>query len=374
MKVLVVGSGGREDALAWKIRQSPRVSDVVRVRDAASAVARAEEGGIDLVVVQQDDLLAAGLVDQLTDAGVRTFGPTRAQSKIEWSKDFSKRFMLEHAIPTARRFTSIQDAQIPLVIKADGLRAGKGVIIAHTREEAERAVEELGPELVIEEFLEGTEVSIHAFCDGKTAKLFPVSRDHKRIGEGNTGPNTGGMGTIAPVQVSRKLLDDVLERVVMPVVRETGFMGVLFPGLMLTKDGYRVLEYNARFGDPETESYVRLLDSDLVDIMEACVDGILSEVDVRWSNRVAVTIMLASKGYPGEYQRGAVVTIPVLPEGVKVFRAGVQEQNGQLITTGGRVLGVSAVGTTLVEARASAYAGAELIQFDGKYYRKDIGA
>lgn len=376
MRVLVVGGGGREHALLWKIRQSPRVSEVVRVSDAPAALERVRAGHFDLAVVQQDNMLAHGLVDDLRAAGVRTFGPTRAEARIEWSKAHAKEFMVRHGVPTARTFSSVENTPLPVVIKADGLAAGKGVIIATTHEEAQQAASALGPALVVEEFLEGREISVHAFCDGTTARLFPVSRDHKRVGDGNMGPNTGGMGTIAPVTVGHELLDDILERVVMPVVRETGFTGVLYPGLMLVDDGYRVLEYNARFGDPETESYVRLLRTDIVDIMEACIDGRLETQPIDWSGDSVVTVMLCSGGYPGEYKTGfeikGIQDAESVP-GVVVFPAATKDSNGKTVTAGGRVLGVSAIGATLVEARERAYAAADRITFEGKYLRTDIG-
>lgn len=377
MRVLIAGVGGREHALVWKILQSPRVSEVLQVADAAEALALASKGDVGLAVVQQDNLLAAGLVDQLTSMGVRTFGPTKAQAKIEWSKEYAKYFMNTHGVPTARTFRGIDEAPLPVVIKADGLKQGKGVVIAHTREEAADAVRELGPDLVIEEFLEGTEISIHAWCDGASARLFPVSRDHKRVGDGNTGPNTGGMGTIAPVSVPQDVLDDIHTRVVMPVVRETGFRGVLYPGLMLTKDGYRVLEYNARFGDPETESYVRLLTTDIVDCFDACIDGTIAQLTPTWSSEYVVTVMLCSGGYPDTYQTGfpiSGITEAESEPGIVVFKAGAEIKQGMLVTNGGRVLAVSAVGATRTEARERAYRAADKINFVGKQYRTDIGA
>lgn len=393
MRVLVIGGGGREHALVWKIRESPQVSEIfiapgnagtaglgtnvaIDVSQNEQVVNFARNRDIDLVVVQQDSCLANGLVDALLAVGIQTFGPTRAMAQIEWSKVFSKEFMQVNNIPTARTFRDLAQASLPVVVKADGLKQGKGVHIAHTLEEAQKAVQELGQEVVLEEFLEGTEVSVHAFCDGTNTRLFPVSRDHKRIGDGNTGPNTGGMGTIAPVEVPTGLLDDVLKRVIMSVVRETGYRGVLFPGLMLTSDGYRVLEYNARFGDPETESYMRLLKTDIVTCMRACIDGTLQETEIRWSKDAAVTVMLCSRGYPGAYTTGHPVSgldeAESVP-GVVVFHAGTKLDDDVVRTNGGRVLGVSAIGSNLAEARERAYRAAEKIQFEGKYYRTDIG-
>ena len=416
MDILIIGSGGREHALAWKIKQSPKCGQLyiapgnagtaevgeniaLDIKNNQAVVDFAKEKKIDLVVVSTDDQLAFGMVDALTDAGIRTFGPSKAAAKIEWSKAYAKEFMRLHNIPTAASasFSSFEDAvsymkqqQMPVVIKADGLALGKGVVIAHTKEEGEQTLRsfmkrgvfgESGETVVIEEFFEGTEVSVHAFCDGKTAKLFPVSRDHKRIGEGNTGLNTGGMGVIAPISVPETLLTNIQVTVssVVEAMKKEGapFVGVLYPGLMLTKGGIKVLEFNARFGDPECETYMRLLETDLVEIMLACINGTLADTKIKWSDTYAITVILASGGYPGTYEKGFPIKGPVqggsLDKSVVVFHAGTAMKGGNAVTAGGRVLGVSAIGDTPEEACIRAYGAAEKIQFEGKQYRKDIG-
>ncbi len=419
MDVLIIGSGGREHALAWKLRQSPNCGKLyiapgnagtagegenvaVDIKDNDAVVRFAKEKDISLVVVAPDEYLAQGMVDALTAAGVKAFGPAKAAARLEWSKAYAKEFMARHGIPTARSetFSFLPEAlqrvtaltQWPQVIKADGLALGKGVVIAESREEAERTLRsfmsgesfgESGKSVVIEEYLEGQEISIHAFCDGKTAKLFPVSKDHKRIGEGNTGANTGGMGTIAPVPaVSVETLKEIEGRIVEPVIRAmaeegTPFKGILYPGVMLTADGPKVIEFNARFGDPETQSYMRLLESDLLEIMLASVEGTLADIQIRWSDQSACTVILTSRGYPGSYEKG--FSIEGLKNGeedpsIVVFHAGTDMKNGHVVTSGGRVLGISAIGATLEEARQRAYGAAEKIRFDGKEYRRDIGA
>ncbi len=416
MNILIIGSGGREHALAWKIKQSSKCNKLyiapgnagtalegenvaLDVKNNQAVVDFAKEKDIGLVVVAPDDYLAQGMVDALTAAGVPAFGPTKAAAKLEWSKAFAKDFMKRHGIPsaTSETFSSYDKAlaymlvqKLPVVIKADGLALGKGVVIAQTHEEAEETLKsfmqdgrfgESSRVVVIEEFLEGIEVSIHAFCDGTSAKLFPVSRDHKRIGEGNTGPNTGGMGVIAPVQVPEGFLDEVKEKIVMPVIQRMAgegvpFKGILYPGLIVTEEGPKVIEFNARFGDPECETYMRLLESDLVDVLLACVEGTLAESDIRWSNMSAVTVVLASKGYPEVYEKGLAIHSleSVSDDSVVVFHAGTKKEGEQVLTNGGRVLAVSAVGATAEEAKMHAFKAAEIIQFEGKHYRTDIGA
>lgn len=420
MDILLIGGGGREHALAWKIRQSPQCGKLyiapgnpgtaslgenvaIDAKNNQAVVDFCKEKNIGLVIVGPDDYLAQGIVDALERAGITAFGPTRAAAKLEWSKAFAKDFMRRHGIPTAasETFTSLESAlqyadaltRWPAVIKADGLALGKGVVIAETKEEAEKTLRsfmsgesfgESGKTVVIEEFLEGKEASIHAFCDGKTAKLFPVSRDHKRIFDGNTGPNTGGMGVMAPVPgLDDDFLNEVKEKIVMPVINGmteegTPFRGVLYPGLMITESGPKVVEFNARFGDPECESYMRLLQSDLVEAMLACVAGALESRDILWSREdFAVTVMLASAGYPGAYEKGFPIRGIEEAErdgSVVVFHAGTAINDGQLVTAGGRVLGVSAVAEGLEEARMRAYSGAEKISFEGKQNRSDVGA
>ena len=418
MNILLIGGIAREHALAWKMRQSSLCKKLyiapgnagtaklgenvdLDIKNNHAVVEFAKHHHIGLVVIATDDYLAQGMVDALSEANIKAFGPTKAAAKLEWSKAFAKDFMKRHGIPTAssQTFTQLDRAllysenhSLPLVIKADGLALGKGVVIAESHQEAEGTLREFmsgdafgasGRTVVIEEFMEGKEVSVHAFSDGKTVKLFPTSRDHKRIGDGNTGPNTGGMGTIAPVPgLPDDFLETVRETIVMPTIEgmmEEGnpFSGILYPGLMLTAEGPKVVEFNARFGDPECESYMRLLESDLISIMLACVNGTLAEEPVVWQDNAATTVMLASGGYPGKYEKGFPITgIESAEEdpAVVVFHAGTAEKEGELITAGGRVLGVSAVGSTVKEARAAAYAAAAKIAFNGKQFRSDIGA
>lgn len=415
MNVLLIGSGGREHALAWKIAQSPRLTTLyiapgnagtlalgenvaLDVKDHSAVIAFTKEKSIELVVVGPDDPLAEGIVDSLHAAGILAFGPTQGAAKLEWSKAFAKEFMKRHGIPTAQSetFASFDDAlaylktrALPIVIKADGLALGKGVVIAGTLAEAEATLRSFmvdeafgtsGKTVVIEEFLVGKEISVHAFCDGTVAKLFPVARDHKRIGDGNTGPNTGGMGSIAPVSVSPDFLDLIHKTVIAPVVngmKEEGvpFAGILFPGIMVTEGGIRVLEFNARFGDPETQSYMRLLDSDVLEIMLDCAEGNLQGSEIRWHDGAACTVVMASGGYPGTYKSGYAIKglDTISDESVVVFYAGTEKKEGDVLTAGGRVLGVSALGTDALDAKKRAYEARSVISFDDAYSRSDIG-
>lgn len=417
MNVLVLGSGGREHALSWKIAQSPLVEKVfiapgnagtaevgenvpLDPKDHAKVAAFSKENGVGLVVVGPDDLLAAGIVDALEAAGVAVFGPTRAAAEIEWSKSYAKKLMEEEGIPTARHrvFDTKEEAveyardhALPLVVKADGLALGKGVVIASTFPEAQEAIEDMmgkkvhgsaGARVVIEEHLEGLEISVHAVCDGERALMFPSSKDHKRVGEGDTGPNTGGMGTVAPVPlVPDREMELVRTRIVEPLLsamkkRGRPFKGLLFPGIMLTKDGPMVIEFNARFGDPETQSYVRLMESDIVPLLLASAKGDVSGADIAWRPCSAATVILASRGYPGSYEKGKEIRgIDDAEEtGAVVFHAGTKEQGGKLVTSGGRVLAATATGADLRGALKSAYAAAERIEFEGMQYRRDLGA
>jgi phosphoribosylamine--glycine ligase len=416
--VLIVGSGGREHALAWKIAQSRQLGRLyvapgnggtaaiatnvaLKASDIPGIVEFARTNDIHLTLVAPDDALAAGLVDALQAAGLRAFGPRQAAAQIEASKAFSKDLMTERRIPTARyeTFTDLAAAQtyvaaqsFPQVVKASGLALGKGVYICADFDEAKQALEEImankifgdaGSSVVIEDYLAGQEISIHAFCDGATTALFPTAQDHKRIGTGDIGPNTGGMGTFAPVPwVKPTLLHKIQATVVEPVLaglaaRQAPFVGLLYPGLMVDGNNVRVLEYNARFGDPETQSYMRLLKTDLLDILNACIDGTLAKLKITWSDQTAITVVLASAGYPGKSTTG--LPISGLAEageqpGIVVFHAGTKlDENDTPLTSGGRVLGVTATGRDLREAQQKAYDAIKLIHFDGLQYRTDIG-
>jgi len=418
MKVLVIGSGGREHALAWKIRQSSLVTDVViipgnagtagigrnvrlKLADLSKIRSFAQEEGIDLTVVGPDDVLAAGIVDMFQSAGLRIFGPSQNAARLESSKSFAKRFMLRHRIPTARfaEFRSSADAKsvidqfgFPLAVKADGLALGKGVIIAANRSEAITAVDDMierrrfgeaGRKVILEEFLPGTECSIHALVDGNSYLLFPTAQDHKQVYDGNRGPNTGGMGTCSPSgNLDNATLNEIRERVLEPFIRGIradglDFRGLLFPGLMLTKNGPRVLEFNCRFGDPEAQVLLPRLKTDIVDLLEASIDGRLQYQNPDWDSRAAVCVVMASGGYPGSYETGKSISGLDQAEkelGVTVFHAGTQRDGGKVVTAGGRVLGVTAMGATLSDARKTAYEAVAKIQFEGSYFRHDIGA
>jgi phosphoribosylamine--glycine ligase len=417
MKVLVLGSGGREHALAWKIQQSPRVTEIfiapgnagtanlgkntpIKLTDLPELLRFARNEKIDLTVVGPDDALAAGVVDLFQEAGLRIFGPTKAAARIESSKSFAKDFMARHGIPTARFevFDSSAEAKktldqfgFPVAIKADGLALGKGVIIARNRSEAELAIEDMidrgrfgeaGRQIVLEEFLSGRECSLHAFVDGNSYLLFPTAQDHKQLYDGNQGPNTGGMGTCSP---SRWLNEDRLKEIEQTIMApfmdgiqkdRLGFRGLLFPGLMLTTKGPQVLEFNCRFGDPETQVLLPRLKSDLVDLLEATIDGRLDETRIEWDSRAAVCVVMASAGYPGKYETGKRIVGLKEAEalkGVTVFHAGTRLSKNRVETAGGRVLGVTATAESLPAAKRRAYDAVEKIEFDGRYYRRDIG-
>jgi phosphoribosylamine--glycine ligase len=418
MKILVVGSGGREHALAWKLARSPRVEKVwcapgnagtgssggnvaIPTSDHDALIAFAKREKIDLTVIGPDDALAAGIVDSFRSAGLRVFGPTACAARLESSKAFAKDFMRRHGIPTAdyREFIDsaaareyCAGAKYPLVVKADGLALGKGVIIAQNPQEAidavhqcmdARAFGDAGSRIVIEEFLEGVECSIHALVDGSSYALFPDCRDHKQAFDGNTGPNTGGMGTISPTgtvdaALEARIRTEVLDRFVAGAKADgLDFRGMLFPGLMLTAAGPKVLEFNCRWGDPETQVLVRRLESDLVPLLEACIDGTLAAQSIEWDSRAAACIVLASGGYPGAYEKGKQITGIEHAEqhsDVVVFHAGTTESPDGLVTNGGRVLGVTALGDTLVDACKNAYAAADQIHFANLHRRNDIGA
>jgi phosphoribosylamine---glycine ligase len=417
MNVLVIGSGGREHALAWKLRQSPRVKQVfiapgnagtaqlgsnvdVKLSELDQLLIFARRKSIDLTVVGPDDVLAAGIVDLFEAAGLRIFGPCQEAARLESSKSFAKRFMVRHGIPTARfgEFESSQDAKtslgefgFPLAVKADGLALGKGVVIAQNRAEAEAAIDDMierrrfgdaGRKVVIEEFLSGAECSVHALVDGHSYLLFPTAQDHKQLYDGNRGPNTGGMGAFSPSQrLDATLLQEIRETILEPFIRgiqkdHLRFRGLLFPGLMLTKDGPRVLEFNCRFGDPETQVLMPRLKTDLVDLLEATIAEQLATVTALWDPRPAVCVVMASGGYPGHYQVGKTIAgLEQLDrkDDVIVFHAGTRMGENRIVTSGGRVLGVTAIADTLLTARERAYNAVDKIEFDGSYFRRDIG-
>ncbi len=415
MKILLVGGGGREHALAWKIRQSPLVTDLIVAPgnagtaacgrnvaikaddlDAQTMLAQTEQP--DLVVVGPDNPLALGLVDRLQAVGITTFGPTAAAARIEASKAFAKALM-EHAnIPTARFYVAddyeeaarwVRKKNTPLVVKADGLALGKGVVVADTVDETLQALRSMlqertfgtaGVRVVLEERLEGEEVSLFAFTDGRTVVPMPPTQDHKRLLEGDRGPNTGGMGAYAPVpHIDRSLHDYLTRTVLQPAVhalatKGSPFVGVLYAGVMLTGDGPRVLEFNARWGDPEAQVLLPLLAADLVDIMLACVEQRLTPDLVRWHERAALTVVLAAANYPATPRTGDPITLPAeLLSDTLVFHAGTAQRDDQLVTAGGRVLNAVGVGATLAQAHERAYALAEQAVFAGAQFRRDIG-
>jgi phosphoribosylamine--glycine ligase len=425
MNILVIGGGGREHALVWKLAQSERVQALwcapgnagiameplrngalvkcaaLNADDLNGLREFALENRIDLTVVGPYNPLALGIVDFFQAKGLRIWGPNQKAAQFESSKVFSQDFMEKYGIPTARSGTFSDPAQAKAfaarldgrcAVKADGLALGKGVLISCSIREADAAIDEIlvkgafgeaGRQIVIQEFLEGIEVSIHALCDGQTARLFPTSQDHKRALDGDAGLNTGGMGTYSPTPfLTDAQMSEVSSQVLDPWVRGCtseliDFRGILYPGLMITKEGPKVLEFNARFGDPETQVYLARLESDLLDLLEASLDGQLSKARLVWSNEAAVCVVMASGGYPGPYQKGLAITgleaVSRMPH-VKVFHAGTALQNGSVVTSGGRVLGVTAWGANLAEARDRAYGAVAQIHFEGAHYRRDIAA
>jgi phosphoribosylamine--glycine ligase len=417
MKVLVIGNGGREHALVWKLAQSPKVTKIfcapgnggiasmaecvsIEADDIAQLVKFAVENKIDWTVVGPEASLVAGVVDAFREAGRKIFGPSKAAAAIEGSKALAKDIMAKYNIPTAKAATFtdsaaalkyIEEIGAPCVVKADGLAAGKGVVVAMDKETAIEAVKmimeekvfgESGSKLVIEEYLEGEEVSILAFTDGQTVVPMVSAQDHKRIFDGDQGPNTGGMGAYSPApiyteELARQVQADILEPTIKALDQEDReYTGVIYAGLMITKDGPKVLEYNARFGDPETQPILMRLETDLIEIMEAVEAKKLHQQEIKWSSDAAVCVVVASGGYPGSYKTG----IPIdgieqanqAGDAVYVFQAGTKLVNGQLVTNGGRVLGVTAKGTTVKEAVEQAYLAITKINFGGMYYRKDI--
>lgn len=411
-KVLVIGSGGREHALAWKLAQSPEVGEIyvapgnggtkdwnvpIKAADIAGLVDFAREKAIDLTVVGPEDPLNLGIVDAFKKAGLRIFGPSRQAAQLEGSKAFAKRIMDAAHVPTAR-WAAFADGNlakayikkngVPCVVKADGLAAGKGVIVAAELETALAAVDEImegnlglsGRRLIVEEYLTGPEVSLLCFVDGKTARPMVGAQDHKRALDGDQGLNTGGMGTISPPKVwNPELESQVMQEIIFPTLDEMDrqgipFQGVLFCGLMLTEQGPKVLEYNVRFGDPETQVVLMRLKTDLFPILWACTEGTLSETAVEWKEEAAVCVVMASPGYPGTYAKGIKLELPETEsEGEEIFHAGTEAGEDGIFTSGGRVLGATACAATLKDAQSRAYALVERIGFPGAHFRRDIG-
>jgi len=426
MQILVIGSGGREHALVWKLAQSPEVTrlwcapgnagiaqerlakDGAQVQclklgaeDLPALLAFARQNRVDLTVVGPDNPLALGIVDLFQKHGLRIWGPNQSAARFEASKVFSQRFMEQHGIPTARAgtfadFPSASRFAASLggrcAVKADGLALGKGVLICHDVSQADRAIEEVlvkksfgaaGASIVIQELLEGMEISLHALCDGRTAKLFPTAQDHKRALDGDCGLNTGGMGAYSPTPfLDETQLADVGRRILDPWLRGCAaegidFHGILYPGIMLTQDGPKVLEFNARFGDPETQVYLTRLENDLVALLLASIDGTLGNIDLKWTSMPSVCVVMASGGYPGSYAKGKPIRglgeAARLPN-TKVFHAGTVMNGDQVVTAGGRVLGVTAWGKDLSSACDAAYAAVDTIRFEGTHYRRDIAS
>lgn len=418
MKVLVIGGGGREHAICWKLSKSPKVDELycapgnagiaevakcvdIGVMDFEKIADFAKKEAFDLVIVGPDDPLAGGIVDVLEEKGLRVFGPRKNAAILEGSKAFSKDLMKKYGIPTAAYETFdtpeaalkyLETAPVPIVLKADGLALGKGVLICNTREEAKEGVKTLmldkqfghaGDRIVVEQFMTGREVSVLSFVDGKTIKIMTSAQDHKRAKDGDQGLNTGGMGTFSPSPFYTKEVDEFCRKYIyqatVDAMKSEGreFQGIIFFGLMLTADGPKVLEYNARFGDPETQVVLPRMKNDIVDVFEACVDGTLDQIDLQFEDNAAVCVVLASDGYPEHYEKGKKITGLENfkdKDGYYVFHAGSKfDAEGNILTNGGRVLGVTATGKDLKEARANAYKATEWIHFENKYMRHDIG-
>ena len=415
MKLLIVGSGGREHALAWKLKQSPAIERIfcapgnagteeigenvaIKASDLPGLARFAKENRIDLTVVGPDDPLAAGLVDVFDAERLRVFGPTKSAARLESSKIFAKELMRQKRIPTARAAifdkeeaaaAFLRESRFPIVIKADGLALGKGVIVAKDVGEGQATLDammkeqrfgEAGRRILIEECLTGSECSLHALVDGSGYRMLATARDHKRAFDGDTGPNTGGMGAFSPADNFGSELQARFDREVMgPLLeglKENGvnFRGLLFPGLMITAEGALVLEFNCRFGDPETQAILPRLRSDLLPLLEATIDGKLEGTTIEWDERAAVTVVLASSGYPGNYDVGKPISglETACPQDVQIFHAGTRRENDSLVTNGGRVLAVTALGETVAAARERAYEAVAKIHFDGCHYRRDI--
>ncbi len=416
MKVLLIGSGGREHALAWKLAASPLLTRLycapgnpgiaeaaelvaLDAADHAAVIAFCKDKGIDLVVVGPEAPLVAGLSDELRAAGLRVFGPSKTAAQLEGSKGFTKDLCARFDIPTGAygRFNNAPKAKAyirqqgaPIVVKADGLAAGKGVVVAMTLDEALEAVDACfegafgaaGAEVVVEEFLDGEEASFFCICDGKTALPLGSAQDHKRVGDGDTGLNTGGMGAYAPAPVmTPAMVERTMRELIEPTMRGMAkigapFSGVLFAGLMIGADGPKLIEYNTRFGDPECQVLMMRLESDLLEVIDAAVDGRLDEVELRWKDDPALTVVMAAEGYPSNVKKGGVIRgLDRLEglEGVKVFHAGTAEKDGAIVANGGRVLNVTATGRTVAEAQAKAYEAVKMIDWPDGFYRSDIG-
>lgn len=418
MKVMIIGSGGREHAIAMSVKKSKKVDKLycapgnagiaqiaecvpIGVMEFDKLVSFAKEQMMDLVIVAPDDPLAAGLVDEMEKAGLRAFGPRKNAAILEGSKAFSKDLMKKYNIPTAAyenfddpdaAMKYLETANLPVVLKADGLALGKGVLICNTREEAMEGVRTImldkqfgsaGNKMVIEEFLTGREVSVLSFVDGKTIKPMTSAQDHKRAKDGDQGLNTGGMGTFSPSpfyteEVDAFCKEHIYQATVDAMAKEgREFKGVIFFGLILTKDGPKVLEYNARFGDPEAQVVLPRMENDIIEVMEACIDGTLDQVDLKFSGNAAVCVILASDGYPEKYEKGLEITGLEKFDGETdyyCFHAGTKAENGKFYTNGGRVLGITALGNNLMEAKKKAYDATEWVYFDNKYMRHDIGS
>ncbi len=419
MKVLIVGSGGREHAIAYAVSKSKKVDKIycapgnagiaslaecvaIGAMEFDKLVSFAKEKEIDLTIIGMDDPLVGGVVDEFEKAGLRCFGPRKNAAILEGSKAFSKDLMKKYGIPTAayENFTDpaealkyLETSKMPVVLKADGLALGKGVLICNTLEEAKAGVKEImedkkfgtaGNTMVIEEFMTGREVSVLSFVDGKTVKIMDSAQDHKRAGDGDTGLNTGGMGNFSPSPFYTDEINEFCqEKIFKPTVAAMAsegrpFKGVIFFGLMLTEDGPKVLEYNARFGDPEAQVVLPRLENDIIDVIDACIDGKLDEIELKFSDRATVCVVLASDGYPVSYEKGKVITGLENFDGKEdyyCFHAGTKfDEEGRIVTNGGRVLGITATADTLVEARNKAYEATEWVQFSNKYMRHDIAA
>ncbi len=414
MKILVIGGGGREHAIVWKLKQSPLVTEIycapgnpgigemakcvnISVEDISALVEFSREINIDMTIVGPEGTLVSGIVDEYRKAGLNIIGPSKQAAQLEGSKAFSKKFMEKYKISTAKynQVTSFEEGrrllnqyQLPVVIKADGLAAGKGVFICNTLLEAEKALQEIlvdrvfgdaGSEVIIEEFLEGIETSILCFVDGENIVPMVGSQDHKRIFDGDEGPNTGGMGTYSPnYTYSNEMAEKVMEQILKPTLKgiqeeNMDYRGILFVGLMITQDGPKVLEYNVRFGDPETQVVLTRLETDLVEIFQKLLINQLNSIEINWSEKASVCVILASTGYPEKYEKYKKIEgLNCLDEDIIVFHSGTTIKEGNLVTDGGRVLGVTAISNSIEEARHLVYVNIEKIHFEGKHYRKDI--